>query len=133
MLLTGEIVGTAYYEMVSVRVEDGPVCEGIALMLRDEARHVAFHRDRMAAQWRHYFPVERALWALQFQLLVHAAQRAAWADHGPCLRALGFEWRNFADRTRALATGFIDGLKVGGGCRGCEPAEAAARQEVGSV
>lgn len=110
MLLTAEIVGTAYYEMVNLGTLDPAVVAATGLMLRDEARHVAFHRDRQALRWRDYFPIERAIWALQFQLLGRAAVRAAWLDHGPCLRALGFTWQDFALRTRQLSTQFLNGL-----------------------
>jgi hypothetical protein len=46
MLLTAEIVGTAYYRMIVGGVPDVPINAAIRLMLRDEAAHVAFHLDR---------------------------------------------------------------------------------------
>ncbi len=110
MLLTAEIVGTAYYEMVQAGTSDSALSSAVALMLRDESKHVAFHQDRLSHHWRDYFPLERATWALQFQILVLAAVRAAWLDHGTCLRSLGFTWVEFAQRTRQLSTQFIDGL-----------------------
>jgi hypothetical protein len=110
MLLTAEIVGTAYYEMLHEGLTDAPVKDAIGLMLRDEAGHVAFHTDRMKSRWREWLPFERTFWQAQFQALVLTALRAAWLDHGPCLRALGFGWENFDQRARRTAIEFLDGL-----------------------
>jgi len=110
MLLTAEIIGTAYYEMLNDGVEDGPIKHAIGLMLRDEAGHVAFHTDRMKICWQGWLPFERTLWQAQFQALILVALRAAWLDHGPCLRALGFVWDDFDQRARRTAIGFLDGL-----------------------
>jgi len=112
MLLTAEIVGTAYYELVNAGVTDPALNAALGLMLHDEASHVAFHLDRLRLRWRTYLPLERALWSLQFQMLVLMALRVAWLDHGPCLRALGFSWENFAERARQVAIQFLDGLEV---------------------
>ena len=123
MLLTAEIVGTAYYEMVNAGTQDPALNRAMELMLRDEAAHVAFHRDRQSLRWRDYFPIERGLWSLQFQLLGLAAVRAAWLDHGPCLEALGYRWNDFSRRTRQLSTQFLNGLDVPvTACPGCRMA-----------
>jgi hypothetical protein len=110
MLLTAEIIGTAYYELLHETVDDGPVRHAIGLMLRDEAGHVAFHTDRMRACWHGWLPFERTLWQAQFQALLLVALRAAWLDHGSCLRALGFTWADFDQRSRRTAIAFLDGL-----------------------
>jgi hypothetical protein len=114
MLLTAEMVGTAYYEMIDRGVQDGPLNEAIGLMLRDEAAHVAFHLDRLKVRWAGWLPLERAAWELQFQLLVLAALRAAWLDHGRCLRRLGFTWDGFRQRGRQIAIEFLDHLRTTG-------------------
>ena len=95
MLLTAEIVGTAYYEMIDRAVQDAPLNAAIGLMLRDEASHLAFHLDRLKMSRRDWLPLERDGWELQFQTLVVAAVRTAWLDHGRCLRELGFTWDDF--------------------------------------
>lgn len=112
MLLTAEIVGTAYYELVAAGAKDGPVVETMNLMLRDEASHVAFHLDRLKKCWRDWLPLERTAWELQFQLLVLAACRAAWLDHGRCLRGLGFTREEFQGRARRGTIRFLDGLRA---------------------
>ena len=50
------------------------VCD---LLLRDEARHVEFHRDRFAADQRAWLPLERAVWAFQFQVIFLGAATVA--------------------------------------------------------
>lgn len=120
MLLTAEIVGTAYYELVNAGTADPALNAALGLMLRDEASHVAFHLDRLRLRWRAYLPLERTAWSLQFQVLVLMALRVAWLDHGPCLRALGYTWPDFARRARQVAIQFLDGLEAQpASCRGC--------------
>jgi hypothetical protein len=114
MLLTAEIVGTVYYEMVNQGAQDVPLNAAIGLMLRDEASHVAFHLDRLKARWRDWLPLERTAWEVQFQVLILAALRAAWLDHGGCLRDLGFTWEDFQRRARRATIGFLDGLRSAG-------------------
>ena len=111
MLLTAEIVGTAYYEHVTAGTKDAPLNDALGLMLRDESAHVAFHLERLRLRWREFLPMERSLWALQFQVLVLVALRLAWVDHGPCLRSLGFTWNDFSKRARQIAIQFLDGLE----------------------
>lgn len=115
MLLTAEIVGTAYYELLNARMDDPALRDAIGLMLRDEEGHVAFHLDRMRLRWRTYLPLERTLWATQFQVLVLMALRVAWLDHGKCLRALGYDWADFSLRARQVAIQFLDGLELEAG------------------
>jgi len=117
VLLTGEIVGTAYYQLVDQAVQDGPINAVLGLMLRDEASHVAFHLDRLKSRWREWLPLERTAWELQFQLIVLAALRAAWLDHGRCLRGLGFSWDDFQTRARKTTIAFLDGLRATGCAR----------------
>jgi hypothetical protein len=125
MLLTAEIVGTAYYEMIDRGVQDAPFNAAIGLMLRDEAGHIAFHLDRLKARWRDCLPVERTVWELQFQVLVLVAMRTAWLDHGRCLRDLGFTWEDFRQNARRATIGFLDGLRSSG-CPRRNPSLATA-------
>jgi len=125
MLLTAEIVGTAHYQMLRERIEDAPLRAGLDLMLADESGHVAFHLDRLRRRWREYLPLERTAWALQFQFLVLTALRAAWLDHGRCLRTLGYGWSDFSRRARQIAIAFLDGLEV----QGCPVREMVPKEE----
>ena len=86
VLLIVEIVSTGYYRVLRRHVDDEPIAAMCRLILRDEARHIDFHRDRLAA--RHPCGV-RILWRWQFHLLGHACAWFLWLGHGRCLRALG--------------------------------------------
>ena len=86
VLLIVEIVSTGYYRVLRRQVGDEPIAAMCQLILRDEARHIDFHRDRLAA--RHPRGV-RALWKAQFHLLGHACAWFLWLGHGRCLQALG--------------------------------------------
>ncbi len=126
-LLTGEIVGTAYYQMIHEAVQDEPLNAALNLMLSDEASHIAFHLDRQKARWREWLPLERSAWELQFQLIVLFALRAAWLDHGPCLHRLGFTWSDFRARALRTTIGFLDGVRSAGTVRqGCGATVGAA-------
>jgi hypothetical protein len=59
------------------------------LILRDEAGHIAFHRDRMARvgrgrAWRYGW-----WWGTGFRLLGLGAATMLWVNHAPALKALG--------------------------------------------
>lgn len=129
MMLTAEIVGTAYYELLMTGTDDPALRDALGLMARDEAGHIGFHLDRMRMRWRTYLPLERTVWALQFQVLVLLALRVAWMDHGPCLKAVGRRWSDFSQCARRTAIRFLDGLEtqtetMTAVCPGCPTAKA---------
>src|SRR5438874_1715160 len=80
ILLLTELVSTAYYRVLRRHADDVPLKAMCSLILRDEAGHVAFHRDRLAADGR----VRGLFWALQFWLFGFAAATMLWINHGPC-------------------------------------------------
>jgi len=86
VLLVVEIVSTGYYRVIRRHVGDEPLADMCKLILRDEARHIDFHRDRLAA--RHGQSVG-VLWTCQFHLLAEACAWFLWHGHGRALRALG--------------------------------------------
>jgi hypothetical protein len=86
VLLVVEIVSTGYYRLLRRHVGDEPLAAMCKLILRDEASHIDFHRDRLAA--RHPRGVG-TLWKGLFHLLGHACAWFLWLGHGRCLRALG--------------------------------------------
>ncbi len=107
ILVIAEIIGTAYYRLLRARTQDpvlGQVCD---LMLRDEAPHLEFHRERFAERQVHWLPVERTLWTAQFQALFLAATHAAWLDHGPALTAVGARRRDFLREARRHCVAFL--------------------------
>lgn len=86
VLLIVEIVSTGYYRVIRRHVGDAAIADMCKLILRDEARHIDFHRDRLAARYPR--GVGR-LWTWQFRLLGEACARFLWHGHGRALRALG--------------------------------------------
>src|SRR5436190_9593468 len=89
VLLLTELVSTAYYRVLLAHSPDAPLAAMCGLILRDEAGHVAFHRDRLAATGRSPLGLGGAVWQAQFWLCGHAAAAMLWKNHGPCLTAIG--------------------------------------------
>lgn len=89
VLLLTELVSTAYYKVLQSHSPDSPLEAMCQLILRDEAGHVAFHRDRLADAGRTLPGLGGAWWQAQFWMLGHAAATMLWINHGPCLTAIG--------------------------------------------
>src|SRR5688572_2837870 len=64
ILVLTELVSTAYYKVLQRHVADEPLQQMCSLILRDEAGHVAFHRDRLVANLKG----KGLFWVLQFWL-----------------------------------------------------------------
>lgn len=89
VLLLTELVSTAYYRVLRRHVPDAPLAAMCALILRDEAGHVAFHRDRLADAGRSPLGLFGAFWQAQFWLCGQAAATVLWTSHSRCLTAIG--------------------------------------------
>jgi hypothetical protein len=96
VLLLVEIVSTVYYRLIRRHCADEPLRAMCSLILRDEAGHVAFHRDRLAAAGVSGWGLGGTLWELQFRLFGLAAAAMLWLNHGRCLQALGARPTEFA-------------------------------------
>src|SRR2546426_1087658 len=81
ILLLTELVSTAYYRVLRRHSPDAPLTAMCALILRDEAGHVAFHRDRLAAAGRSPLGLDGALWQAQFWVCGLAAATELWTSH----------------------------------------------------
>lgn len=110
VLVIAEIVGTAYYRLLGLRTRDPVLEEFCTLVLRDEAKHVAFHVDWLCDVLSRRLPVECAGWSLQFQLLFAAAAQVAWMDHRKALRVVGANKREFFREARAECINFLHAL-----------------------
>jgi hypothetical protein len=86
VLLIVEIVSTAYYRLIRKTCGDEPVRQMCRLILRDEAGHIAFHRERLSAC--HPDGMPRA-WSFAFHALGAACAGFLWLSHGRWLRRLG--------------------------------------------
>src|SRR5262249_20586753 len=107
VLLVVEIVSTGYYRVIRRHVGDEPIAAMCKLILRDEARHIDFHRDRLAA--RHPHGGSR-LWAWQMYLLAEACASCLWWGHGRALRALGGTRAELFGHVRSGVTNFLGEL-----------------------
>lgn len=89
VLLLTEITSTVYYRLLQRHSPITALAATCALSLRDEAGHVAFHCDRLAAAGRSSRGLWGGLWAAQFCLFGFAAATMLWLNHGKCLLRLG--------------------------------------------
>jgi hypothetical protein len=121
VLTLTELVSTAYYRMLRAHSPDGPLAAMCELILRDEAGHVAFQRDRIMAAgnprpgWRGWF------WRWQFIACGYAAGTMLWINHAPCLKAIGGSRAGFYGEITRQITRFLRSLR-----RAPKPQGAAA-------
>lgn len=108
VLLVVEIVSTGYYRVIRRHCGDEPVEAMCALILRDEAGHVRFHRDRLAADFPDGAP--RA-WVVLFHTLGHACAAFLWLGHGRWLRPLGASWPELHRHVRHGLRRFVRELR----------------------
>jgi len=111
VLLLTEIVSTAYYRVLRRHVRDIAVSQVCSLILRDEAGHVTFHRDRLASADAGSAPQSSVLWPLRFRLLGYAAATMLWFNHGRCLRPFGTADREFYNEVEFEISRFIERLR----------------------
>ena len=110
VLTLTELVSTGYYRMLRRHSPDGPLAAMCELILRDEAGHVAFQRDRLAdagcpkAGWRGWF------WRLQFLACGYGAGTVLWISHAPCLKAIGGTHGEYYSEITRQMTRFIRSL-----------------------
>jgi hypothetical protein len=89
VLLLTEIVSTIYYRLLRRHGDDPALRSMCTLILRDEAGHVAFHRDRLARAARAGGGDYGLLWEMRFRLLGILAGTMLWINHARGLRAVG--------------------------------------------
>lgn len=112
VLVIAELVGTAYYRLLHRRTRDPVLEEVCALVLRDEASHVAFHADWLGEFQKRLLPLERALWSSQFQVLFTLAAQVAWIDHRAALSSTGASRAEFFREARAECIAFLEQISV---------------------
>jgi hypothetical protein len=104
VLTLTELVSTAYYRMLRSHSPDGPLAAMCELILRDEAGHVAFQRDRLTDGGCPKPGVRGWLWRIQFLACGYAAGTVLWISHAPCLKAIGGTRGEFySEITRQMA------------------------------
>ena len=112
VLTLTELVSTAYYRVLRRHVEDAPLRAMCSLIMRDEAGHVAFHRDRLAVAGDSHRAFAVAAWRAQFWLCGHAAATVLWMSHGRCLRALGGSRAEYFKEVRRELSRFIATMRA---------------------
>ncbi len=89
VLTLTELVSTAYYRMLRQHSPDGVLAAMCELILRDEAGHVAFQRDRIASSGHPKPGLRGWFWRIQFLCCGYAAGTMLWLNHAPALKVLG--------------------------------------------
>jgi hypothetical protein len=95
VLLLTEIVSTVYYRLLWRHGDDPALRSMCRLILRDEAGHVAFHRDRLASRAGAEGLRYGWWWEVRFRALGLMAASMLWVNHAPALRALGARGAEF--------------------------------------
>jgi len=121
VLVIAELIGTAYYRLLASHTSDAVLRETFEIVLRDEAKHVAFHAERFATDHAVRLPVENALWLAQFQGLFLGALEVAWMDHRTALSAMRLSRADFQREARCECVQFLASFTLGG-----LPSETAA-------
>jgi hypothetical protein len=111
VLLLTELVSTAYYRLLRNHSPDGVLTAMCELILRDEAGHVAFHRDRLADTDDLAKGLLGALWQAQFWLFGYAAATMLWVSHRPGLTAIGGSSAEYFREVRRQLQRFIFSLR----------------------
>jgi hypothetical protein len=110
ILLVTEIVSTAYYRLLCQHGEDAALKGVCRLILRDEAGHVAFHRDRLARTAR---PGGYGrLWEMGFRALAMGAATMLFINHASALRAMGAYGSDFYREVRHEIALFLRRLRA---------------------
>jgi hypothetical protein len=112
LLVIAELVGTAYYRLLQLRIHDPVVEEVCSLVLKDEAQHVEFHADWLGTYLSRLLPMEMALWCTQFQFLFAGAACVAWLDHRAALSVTGARRREFFAEARRECVCFLRRLEL---------------------
>jgi hypothetical protein len=111
VLLLTEIVSTVYYRLMRRHAQDAPLAAMCRLILRDEAGHIAFHRERLVLSAR----LERAYygwwWEARFRALGLAAGTMLWVNHAGTLEALGASRAEFYGEIGLELSRFIARLR----------------------
>ena len=110
VLLLTELVSTAYYRVLQRHSPDRPIAQMCGLILRDEAGHVAFHRDRLKASGAGPNGVFGAFWEMQFWFCGHAAATVLWFSHRKCLKSIGGSRAEYFSEVRYELARFVRSL-----------------------
>jgi len=106
-----EISATVYYQLLERHVKDPAIRAMSRLILRDEAAHIAFHRERLVlpgVAGRRFYG---RTWETWFRVLGRAAGTMLWINHRPALVASGATTMEFYGELWKQMTRFITRLR----------------------
>lgn len=110
ILTVTELSSSSYYSLLRRHCRDCALVDVWSLILRDEAGHVRFQCDRLAAQGRSRRTLWGRLWALQFRGCGWVAATVLWISHGGCLKRLGATRREYYRSVGRQFTSFLGRL-----------------------
>jgi hypothetical protein len=110
VLLAAENGGATFYTLLGERTADPALQQVCRLIMRDEARHLEFHRDYFCGRHTRRPAWRRRLWIAQFALVAATIAQVAWLDHRGCLNAYGVERGLFLALVRALTRHVAGGV-----------------------
>ncbi|MEI6728386.1 MAG: hypothetical protein WCK98_01965 [bacterium] len=95
ILLCTEITSTIYYRLLHKYTPDKPFKDMCLLILRDEADHINFHRNRLALAGKDGVSRYGFLYKSFMRFCTIAAGTVLWSSHGKTLRVLGATTKEF--------------------------------------
>jgi len=110
-LLLTEIVSHVYYKMMHQHCPDIAVRQMCALINRDEAGHIAFHRAQLCGGAKSNARRYGLLWEALFRLRGLAAGTMLWVNHRSALKAMGATDAEFYSGIWHGMDSFILGLR----------------------
>ncbi len=110
ILTLTELVSTAYYRVLQRHVGDTPIVAMCGLILRDEAGHVAFHRNRLVSEGCSPRGFLGELWRTQFWVCGHIAATVLWISHRACLTGIGGSRVEYYQEVRRELRRFVGAL-----------------------
>jgi hypothetical protein len=133
VLLLTEIVSTVYYRLLRRHGKDVALRSMCRLILRDEAGHIAFHRDRLAGAVKAGHLHCGPWWETRFRALGLAAATMLWVNHASALCAAGADraefyhevWMELSRFVRRLRHEAVEWAEVG--VQATEPLHAMQR------
>ena len=112
VLTLTELVSTGYYRVLRKYSPDGTLAAVCELILRDEAGHVAFQRDRLAAGGCPKSGLQGWFWMIQFMAFGYLAGTVLWISHAPCLKAIGGTSEEFYSEITRQMVRFLRSLRT---------------------
>jgi hypothetical protein len=112
ILTLTELSSTAYYWLLLRHCPDVCVKDVCSLILRDEAGHLAFQRDRLRCAGAPFEGALGWLWRVQFVSCGFAAASVLWISHGAALRAMGVTTAQFYKEAERQFLRFVQGLNM---------------------